>query len=207
MTKIYALPLGPIQTNCYIVVQNKKALIIDPGNEAHKVIQALQQLEAEPVALLLTHAHHDHIGALDEIRDFYEIEAYSHINEAHYFEDPSWNLSASGRPFTRRKSEHFIEKADTLNLDGFTIDVLETPGHSPGSISFVFPDNNFVVSGDALFRNSIGRTDLPGSKLSDLEHSIREVLYKLPDHFTVFPGHGPATQIGYEKETNPFYHI
>lgn len=198
---------GPIQENCYLIYNEQGLLIVDPGAEPQKIISAINQTGQKPVAILLTHTHYDHIGAVDPLRDFYQIPVYVSPLEADWLQDPLMNLSGLDRRddldniIVAPADELFELKAYTLA--GMTFNVVATPGHSIGSVSFVFDD--FVVAGDALFKGSIGRTDLPTGNLEQLLTSIQTELFTLPDEFPVYPGHGDATTIGMEKRTNPFF--
>lgn len=205
--KIISLVTGVIQENCYLVYDEKDLVIVDPGAEADKIKAAVKETGATPVAILLTHTHYDHIGAVDELRDFYQIPVYVSPLEADWLGDPQMNLS--GLPRHDDMPDVVVRPADELfelreyQLGGLTFTVVPTPGHSIGSVSFVFPE--FVLSGDALFNGSVGRTDLPTGNLEQLLNGIRDQLFILPDDFPVYPGHGPATTILKEKRTNPFF--
>ncbi|WP_368252209.1 MBL fold metallo-hydrolase [Enterococcus sp. 2201sp1_2201st1_B8_2201SCRN_220225] len=205
--KIIPLITGLIQENCYLVYSENHLVIIDPGAEAEKIKAAIAQTGATPIAILLTHTHYDHIGAVDELRDTYQIPVYVSPLEADWLGDPVMNLS--GLPRHDDMADVVVRPADELfelkeyQLKDITFKVVPTPGHSIGSVSFVFPE--FVVSGDALFNGSVGRTDLPTGNLEQLLTGIRNQLFVLPDEFPVYPGHGPSTTILKEKRTNPFF--
>lgn len=204
---IKRMSLGELGTNCYILSQDHEALIFDPGAEEEKIIQYLEEQELTPQAILLTHAHFDHIGAVDELRKKFNLEVYLHENERDWLENANLNRSSfffgESAAITTDPPEHML-KPGSLTIGPFTFEVKYTPGHSPGSVSFIFDEEKFVVSGDVLFHQGIGRTDLPGGSIEQLADSIVNVLYQLPDEFEVFPGHGPSTFIGDEKDTNPF---
>nr|WP_263325732.1 MBL fold metallo-hydrolase [Neobacillus sp. Marseille-Q6967] len=206
--KWFQLPLGVLQTNCYIVEgPDKSCIIFDPGSEGKKLIKWLTKRELKPIAVLLTHAHFDHIGAVDEIRDYYQIPVYVHEEEADWLPDPALNGSKffmMQEHIKVKKADYLIKKEETMTLGDFTFSVFETPGHSPGSVSFYFEDDHFVISGDALFKSSIGRTDLPGGNHKQLIKSIHEKLLFLPEETEVLSGHGPITTIGEEMDANPF---
>ncbi|MBU5265274.1 MBL fold metallo-hydrolase [Virgibacillus proomii] len=203
---IETMSLGPLGTNCYVVHGTKEALIFDPGGEADKVKEFLTKHELTPIAILLTHAHFDHIGAVDELRKAYQIDVYLHEAEASWLEDPQKNgslLFMQQQVQTEQPDRLLVPKKMTIGE--FSIEVIHTPGHSPGSVSFIFHDDKFVISGDVLFYQGIGRTDLPGGNYAQLEKSVTTSLYTLDDNYTVFPGHGPKTNIGFEKINNPFF--
>lgn len=200
------MSLGILGTNCYIVYDDEKnALIIDPGSEAEVINSFIQNENLNPQAILLTHAHFDHIGAVDTLRKEYKLEVYLHEEEAQWLVDPNLNRSAHslGEPIQTSPPEQIV-RIGHMQISTFTFDVLHTPGHSPGSVSYVFHDHQFIISGDVLFQRGVGRTDLPQGSLDKLRSSIRLTLYELPDHFTVYPGHGEPTTIGDEKQLNPF---
>jgi len=201
--KIVRFSLGALGTNCYIVHNDKNALIFDPGAEASKIKNYLTEENLQPLAILLTHAHFDHIGAVDELRKSYNIDVYGHELEANWLEDPCLNRSDRfiGEEIITSKPEKILVEGE-FNINNFTFEVIHTPGHSPGSVTFVFHEESFMISGDVLFLQGIGRTDLPGGSHEVLEQTIQEKLYKLPANYVVLPGHGQETNIGYEKENN-----
>lgn len=201
------IPLGPLQTNCYIIANNdKNCLIVDPGEEGSKLINHLEKRKLKPQAIILTHAHFDHIGAVDDVREKYNIPVYLHIKEKNWLIDPALNGSQFfmlGK-ITVNAADHFFSSEGRMEIGDFSFEVYETPGHSPGSVSLYFKENGFVVSGDALFQGSIGRTDLPGGNHDTLIKSIHEKLLVLPEETQVLSGHGPVTTIIDEMDTNPF---
>lgn len=203
------IPLGPIQTNAYVITNdNNEAIIIDPGEEGDRLISMIESQEATPLAVLLTHAHFDHIGAVDAVRDNWSIPAYIHHNEKDWLNDPDKNGSSFfpmiERDIRTRDADHIIEGEGKLHIGGFSFEIFETPGHSPGSVSFYDQKNSIVFSGDALFAGSIGRTDLPGGDQDELIDSIEAKLLTLPEETVVAPGHGPETTIDAERDSNPF---
>ena len=198
---IKQIETGAAPENCYLIWEKEDLLIVDPGADADKIISEITQSGATPLAILLTHTHYDHIGALDEIRDYYNVPVYVSALENSWLQDPTLNVSGA-RNITARLAENEFE-TKTYPFGSLSFRVVETPGHSMGSVSFIFDD--FVVSGDALFKGSIGRTDLYSGNLEQLLHSIKTELFTLPDHFVVYSGHGEPTTIQHEKATNPFF--
>jgi hydroxyacylglutathione hydrolase len=195
------VPLGTMQTNCYVLKkEDSSCLIIDPGSEGEKLIQYLQQEELNPVAVVLTHAHYDHIGAIDTIREEYHIPVYLHEIEKDWLTTPSLNLGN----VQVKEADELITGEQELTIGSFSFQIYETPGHSPGSISLYFKDDDIVCSGDALFSGSIGRFDLPYGDKERLMKSIHDKLLTLPENTTVLCGHGPVTTIGKEMDSNPF---
>lgn len=202
------LSVGPVQANCYLLWNTKKeGLIIDPGSEGDRIIAEVEALGVKPIAILLTHAHFDHIGALDEVKDKWNLPVYLHNKEADWLGNPELNGSSffpMVKPVSVGKADHALKPGEDLKIGSFTCKILHTPGHSPGSVSFYFEDSEIVVSGDALFMGSIGRTDLPGGNHEQLLESIHEQLLTLDEETLVLSGHGPSTTIGEEMNTNPF---
>ncbi|WP_033541927.1 MBL fold metallo-hydrolase [Planococcus sp. CAU13] len=208
MLKIEMRELGPVQTNCYIVSNSEKeCLIFDPGEEADKIVELLKKRELKPLAILLTHAHFDHIGAVDELRDMYSIPVYLHFAERDWLGRP--NLNGSGKyaalpDYRVKEADILIHDEKNLAIGSFAMELLHTPGHSPGSITYVFREQGFAIVGDTLFRGSIGRTDLIDGSETKLLKSIRTHILSLPSDTVLFPGHGPDTTLEEESRSNPF---
>lgn len=201
------VPLGPLQTNCYLYAkENGDCVIFDPGEEVQKLIGIIREKGWKPAAILLTHAHFDHIGAVNPIREHYDIPVYIHQKEEDWLENPALNGSQYFQmgPITANAADELITNEGMLEVAGFTFEVLHTPGHSPGSVSYYDKEEKLVFSGDALFRGSIGRTDLPGGSHAQLLDSIQQKLMKLPLDTLCLSGHGPETIIEDEMTHNPF---
>ncbi|SDI32252.1 MBL fold metallo-hydrolase [Natribacillus halophilus] len=200
-------PLGPAQTNAYVLHnQEGEAVIFDPGGAGEAFEAALKRDNITPLAILLTHAHFDHIGALDHIRDAFNIPVYLHKREESWLADPEKNLSIAMTPegITSRPADYLLAGEKTLPVGPFTFQLYETPGHSPGSLSYYHEATGTVFSGDVLFQAGIGRTDLPGADEGTLLGSIHHKLLELPENTAVACGHGPTTTIAAEMDTNPF---
>jgi hydroxyacylglutathione hydrolase len=208
MMKWERIPLGPLQTNCYVIWNDKKqCLLIDPGEEGEKVISFLTDKQLQPLAILLTHAHFDHIGAVDVLREEYSIPLYVHEKEAKWLLDPALNgsqLFMMSEMLRLKPADYILTSEDALKIENFKLELFATPGHSPGSLSFYIKEMNAVIAGDTLFMGSIGRTDLPGGNHKELLASIHNKLLALPEETSVLPGHGPETTIGSEMDSNPF---
>lgn len=205
--------LGPFATNCYVVRASQtspECWIIDASFEPSHLIEHIRKANLRPEAIILTHAHIDHIAGLHDVaRAFPKVPVFIHEAEREWLTDPMLNLSAAyGQPITFRAPDSTLHDADTLTLGATTWRVLHTPGHSPGSIAIVHEGTPKVaVTGDALFAGSIGRTDFPGCSFETLAHSIRTKLYTLPPETTIYPGHGPSTTIGREAKSNPYVKV
>lgn len=200
---------GPAEENCYFIYNEDHVLIIDPGNDFDYIQSKVAELGCLPVAILLTHTHYDHIGAVEATRHFYDIPVYVSPLEQSWLGSPIDNLSGAFRHsdmadiIVQPAEFEFTEKSYTLG--GMTFEVRNTPGHSHGSVSFIFHDAQFVVTGDALFKGSIGRSDLPTGSMPQLIASVQTQLFTLPEDYAVYPGHREATTIGHEIKTNPFF--
>lgn len=207
-TRVYSL--GPVQTNCYIVSNSQKdCLIFDPGEEANRLIKAIRSNALKPLAIFLTHTHFDHIGAVDALREEFDIPVWVHEKEVEWLADPLKNGSGKYAELPNYivappKPEHVIVEEQKLEVGPFTFDAVFTPGHSPGSVSYIFAEEGFAIVGDTLFKRSIGRTDLIGGSMNVLLESIHSKLLSLPEDTIIYPGHGDYTTPGDEMDQNPF---
>ncbi len=204
MAKIHTLVVGRLQTNCYILQSDSTALVIDPGDESERIIRFLKDIAVKPTHIVATHAHFDHVLGVDTIRAKLKIPFLIHRDDLSMLESMQsrvrqiMGFSVPPPP----KVDQFLEDGQSIEFGQDKVKVIHTPGHSPGSISLAGQD--FVMTGDALFNQSIGRTDLPGGDLDTLIRSITQCLFILDDDTIVYPGHGPETSIGDEKFANPF---
>ncbi|WP_058307455.1 MBL fold metallo-hydrolase [Gracilibacillus massiliensis] len=203
--KVEKITLGSLSTNCYIVIDQKEAIIIDPASDSESIKNKVTELGVVPKVVLLTHAHFDHIGALEDIREHFKIPTYLHEMEHDWLRDSKLNGSSlfGLGEVTAKPAEYHFDKSQ-YRFGSIELEVRHTPGHSPGGVAFVFREDRFVVGGDSLFAGGIGRTDLPGGEYQQLEKSIQDQFYTLPNDFVVYPGHGPNTTIKAEKLNNPF---
>lgn len=206
MIQVKQIETGSIQENCYIVYKKNEALLIDPGNDKEKIVNEIENLGVQPLAILLTHTHYDHIGALEDLRQDYSIPVYVSPEEQEWLSDPQLNLSIySDHEISAEPAELTFKSSETIEIGSFSFKIVHTPGHSPGGVSFIFEEGKCVFSGDALFKGSIGRTDLPGCEPEKLVPAVKDKLFSLPDDYIVYPGHLASTTIAYEKRTNPFF--
>ncbi|MBL8763857.1 MAG: MBL fold metallo-hydrolase [Phycisphaerae bacterium] len=206
--------LGPYETNCYVVwadsLEEKGSpsacWIVDASFDPAPMIASVRRRGLKPEALILTHAHVDHIAGVNEVTAaFPRLPVWIHADESAWLADPMRNLSAlGGVPITARGPDRLLRDGDMLNLGTTHWRVLHTPGHSPGGLTLWCEEEQAALVGDALFAGSVGRTDLPGGDPRELARSIRERLYTLPPQTRVMPGHGPETTIGRERMSNPF---
>jgi hydroxyacylglutathione hydrolase len=207
--KIECLSLGAFETNCYVLRSDEGAgdcMVVDPGMGAGRLVEFLREHQLNPVAVVLTHGHIDHMAGVAALRDeFTDIKVYIHKLDAGMLAEPHTNLSAmTGEFVSIEPAEFSLEEGEVIELAGVKLSVLHTPGHTPGGICLYSEDEGIVFTDDALFADSIGRTDFPNGSMSQLLKSIREKLFTLPDETKVYPGHGPVTTIAHEKAHNPF---
>lgn len=199
--------VGAVQTNCYFVYNTatSECIIIDPGDEEHAISIFISQKGFKPVAILLTHGHFDHTGAVEGLKAKYGIKVYAALEERETLQDPYINLSSQlmGKRIVLEADE-WLEDGQIIELIGEKIKCLLTPGHTEGGMCFYFTGSGMLFSGDTLFEQSVGRTDFPGGSMSKLVQSIRTKLFVLPDYLKVYPGHGMMTTIGDEKIMNPY---
>lgn len=202
---VRSLVLGMVATNCYFVMnqETKEMLLIDPADDLEAIDQQVLKMGGKPVAILLTHGHFDHIMAAADCREKYQIPVYAHQLEQEVLEQSEYNLSSHWLNAYSMKADHLAADKEELELGGFQIQVLHTPGHTQGSVCYYFPVESMLFSGDTLFAQSYGRTDFPTSSMSDMQSSITRLLSTLPEATEVYPGHNESTSIAIEKRYNP----
>ena len=205
--RIKTCVLGGVSTNCYIAYNDrtKEAVILDPADNAPYIQKKCGELGVKPSAVLLTHGHFDHILGVPELcRAIPGLAVYAAGKEAALLADPQQNLAqAFGAPPVSLKADREVRDGDRLSLLGLSWQVIETPGHTKGSVCYYLPEEAVLFAGDTLFYESYGRTDFPGGSGRELIDSITRRLFALPDDTMVYPGHGDPTTIRHEKEYNP----
>jgi hydroxyacylglutathione hydrolase len=199
--------VGPVQENCYLFRRegSDRALIVDPGDEADRLLRAIDELGVELDGVLLTHTHFDHVGAVAPVAKATGAEVWVPAIEKPVLADIMSFVPWPGfGPYESYDADHTLSGGEKLELAGFEIDVVFTPGHSPGHVTFSIPDEEVVFSGDVLFQGSVGRTDLPGGDWPTLLESIRTLVDNLHEDTAVHPGHMGLTTLGAERASNPF---
>lgn len=203
--RIKTCVVGPVSTNCYLVYNEstRAAVIVDPGDNGDYILNKCRELSLAPEAVLLTHGHFDHISAVQDICRTFHIKVYASAAEDEMLADSTLNMtSRMGRQISFHGDE-LLQDGDELSLLGFTWKVIETPGHTAGSVCFYLLGEDVLLAGDTLFLESYGRTDLPTGSSRALAASIIQKLFTLPEDTMVYPGHGDPTTIGHEKVYNP----
>jgi len=204
---VRAFTVGPVQENCYLVRRDgaERAVIVDPGEEADRLLNVIERLGVTLEAILLTHTHFDHVGAVAPIARETGAEVWVPEIERPVLADIMSFVPWPGfGPFESYEAEHTLVGGERLELAGLEIDVIFTPGHSPGHVTFSLADETAIFSGDVLFQGSVGRVDLPGGDWPTLRSSISTLVESLPAETTVYPGHMGITTLGAERATNPF---
>lgn len=204
--KIGRLMLGMCQTNCYFVYQEGKneVIFIDPADRGDYIYEALQEKGFTVAGILLTHGHFDHIWGVEALREKSGVKVYAFEGEKNVCGNAKLNVSAQAGRECSIDADVYVKDGEEITIAGMTCRLIATPGHTEGSCCYYFEESGFLLSGDTLFAESVGRTDLPTGSMSTLVRSIKEKLFVLPDETKVYPGHGEATTIGYEKQYNPF---
>ena len=210
MLQVKTFTFNPVQENTYVIYNDQGwCAIIDPGcyfsNERIELKSYIEQRKLTPKYLLNTHCHLDHVFGNKFVHDTWKLDLHLHPLEKKLLDFAPQSGESWGLPFDNYEGELvFIDEKDRIKIGEDELSILFAPGHSPGSICFYSQNEKFLIGGDVLFKQSIGRYDLPGGDLNTLLNSIKQKLFVLPDDVVVYPGHGPETTIGYEKKFNPF---
>ncbi|KHM53166.1 beta-lactamase [Anaerovibrio lipolyticus] len=203
---VKSFEVGPVAANCYILKDNdsNEGMVIDPGGNPDKILSAIKEMGVEVKLIALTHGHFDHIGGLGKVKNALNVPVAIHEADGEMLTDAKKNLSAFvGAPGEMEAADVLLKDGDNISFGGCSLKVIHTPGHTQGGVCFY--GGGALFSGDTLFAGSVGRTDFPGSSTEDILDSIRNRLAKVSDSTKVFPGHGPASTMGIERETNPFF--
>ncbi len=201
---VRTFPLGPLETNCYLAYVNGNAIVVDPGGDPAPIIAFLQEKELTLTHILNTHLHFDHIFGNDALQDVTKAPIYANQEDAYLLDTELGKGGVWGLP----KVDDFTFKPISpgeLTLLDTPCQVLHTPGHTPGSLTFYFPEHSAAFVGDLIFNRSVGRTDFPGGDFETLRRSVIERIFSLPDEVKLYSGHGPATTVADEKKHNPFF--
>ena len=203
--KYETLVVGALETNCYLVYcpENMECAVVDPGAESEEIFRLITKKGLKPIIVLNTHGHVDHVGANRDIKERFNIPLCIHSADKPMLEKSQHSelalfLEAKDSPAPDR----LLKEGDKIRIGKSFLEVIHTPGHSPGSVSFL--GDGFILSGDTLFSGGVGRTDFPGGSWKELENSIKNKILTLPDETIILPGHGPSTTVGQEKASNPF---
>jgi len=204
--KIGRIVLGVCQTNCYFIYEDgkKQVIVFDPADQGEYLYNKLKENGFQVEAIMLTHGHFDHIWGLEALKNLSGAKVYAYEGEKELCEDASLNVSKGAGRACIVKADEYVRDGAEITAAGMTCRLIATPGHTAGSCCYYFEDDKILISGDTLFQESVGRTDLPTGSMSTLVRSVREKLMVLPEDVKVYPGHGESTTIGYEKEYNPF---
>lgn len=194
------------QTNCYFVYQegSGQVIVFDPADKGDYIFNGLKGKGFTVDAILLTHGHFDHIWGVEQLKELSGAKVYAYEGEKELCENASLNVSKGAGRACTVKADEYVKDGEEITAAGISCRLIATPGHTAGSCCYYFEDDKMLISGDTLFQESVGRTDLPTGSMSTLVRSVKEKLLPLPEEVKVYPGHGESTTIGYEKMYNPF---
>ena len=202
------LTVGLLEVNCYILgdEETKEAVVIDPGGDEDEILEALNHAGLKLKYIIDTHGHFDHVDANLPLKAATGAQIAVHELDAPALSQPSQEaLFFTGNRLRTSQADILLKEGDVLSFGNYRLQVLHTPGHTPGGISLVLENHTYVYVGDLLFAGSIGRTDFPGGSYEALINAVRTKIFPLGDNYSVFPGHGPVTTVGQEKQYNPFF--
>ena len=204
--KIGRIVMGMCQTNCYFVYEEgeKDVIVFDPADKGEILFQKLTDAGFTIRAMLLTHGHFDHIWGVNKLRDLSGAKVYAYEGEKELCEDAGKNVSAQAGRAETVTADMYVRDGEIIEVAGMSCRLIATPGHTQRSCCYYFEEDGILISGDTLFRESVGRTDLPTGSYSALIHSVQDKLMPLSDEVKVYPGHGDETTIGHERKYNPF---
>lgn len=197
---IKTIPVGIYNANCYLLIDQDKCAIIDPGGDSEDIIKTIEDNNLMPQFILLTHGHIDNVGGVEAIKDKYNIPFYINKKDEDLIKEAGYIFGNFGK---YKNADEYLVEGKVFQLGNLKIKAIETPGHSPGGMSFLV--NNVIFTGDTLFRESIGRSDFIGGSHNTLINSIQSKIIVLEPDIYVLPGHGPESTVGYEKDNNPFF--
>lgn len=192
---------GMLGENCYLIYNTDKCVIADPGDEKDKIINAIDEMSLTPLAVILTHGHFDHVGASSALSDKYDIPVYISEKDYNYMTSERESVFYIKEPVNKEKVK-FIKENDVLKIGDMEFKIMETPGHSKGSVCYF--SENLMISGDLIFRDSIGRTDLEGGSFEEMRETFTDKIFPIENNFTVLTGHGDTTTLEFEKKYNQY---
>jgi hydroxyacylglutathione hydrolase len=202
------LTVGLLEVNCYIIgdEETKEAVVIDPGGDEDEILEVLNYHRLNLKYIIDTHGHFDHVDANQPLKEATGAQILIHEVDAHLLSQPSAEaMFFTGNRLRLSQADILLKEGDVISFGKYRLQVLHTPGHTPGSISLVMEGHTYVYVGDLLFAGSIGRTDFPGGSFEALINAVRTKIFPLGDNYNVYPGHGPVTTVGHERRYNPFF--
>lgn len=204
--KIGRIVMGICQTNCYFVYEEGRTdvIVFDPADKGDYIYNALKEKGFSVTAIFLTHGHFDHIWGVEKLKELSGVKVYAYEGEKELLESAALNVSQNAGRACEIKADVYVRDGEEITVSGMSCRLIATPGHTQGSCCYYFEKEKILVSGDTLFQESVGRTDLPTGSMSSLVRSVKEKLMSLPEDVKVYPGHGESTTIGHEREYNPF---